>query len=408
VIMKLFKPVLAGALLVASPEVPAFAQNYPQQSYQGQQGYQDPAAYQARDSQQQLENLVAPIALYPDALLSQVLVASTYPQQLAEASQWLAQTGNIQGQQRLEAAQQQNWDPSVQALVAFPDVLQRLTQDPRWTADLGNAFLNNEADVMNAVQDLRKRAQQSGRLQSTPQQTVNVENYNGERAIEIVPANPEVVYVPVYNPAYIWGPPAYGYYPSLYYPSVGFGFGGGVSIGAFFGGYRGGFGSWGWGPNWHNRTVIVNNDFFYRNRFNSYRDGRYAAGSNVWRHDPSRGSAFVSGNAGRQPTYGPGNYNQQTLQPGFRPEQRQNPQYQAPADRYTRQFGNQAPQQLYAQPRYSPQQPRTFQQTQQRQLERPRSFQQPAPQQSSRPNFSQPQGQRVEQRGSGSSDWGRR
>jgi Protein of unknown function (DUF3300) len=404
VTMKWFKPVLAGALLVASPEVPAFAQYGPQPGY---------AAYQAQDSQQQLENLVAPIALYPDALLSQVLVASTYPQQLAEASQWLAQTGSMQGQQRLEAAQQQSWDPSVQALVAFPDVLQRLTQDPRWTADLGNAFLNNEAGVMNAVQDLRERAQQSGRLQSSPQQTVNVENYNGERAIEIVPANPEVVYVPVYNPAYIWGPPAYGYYPSLYYPSVGFGFGGGVSIGAFFGGYRGGFGSWGWGPNWHNRTVIVNNDFFYRNRFSGYRDGRYATGSNVWRHDAYRGNAPGSSYAARQPNYGPGNYSQQPVQSGFRPEQRQKPQYQAPADRSTRQFSNQAPQQPYSQPRYSPpqaaQQPRAFQQAPQQQFAQPRSFQQPAPQQQySRPHFSQSQAPQFEERGSGRPDSGRK
>jgi hypothetical protein len=391
--MKWFQPVLAGALLVASPEVPALAQ------YGQQPAYQDPAAYQTQDSQQQLENLVAPIALYPDALLSQVLVASTYPQQLAEASQWLAQAGYLQGQQRLEAAQQQNWDPSVQALVAFPDVLQRLTQDPRWTADLGNAFLNNQAAVMNAVQDLRQRAQQSGRLQSTPQQTVNIENNSGEQSIDIVPANPEVVYVPVYNPAYIWGPPAYGYYPSLYYPSVGFGFGGGVSIGAFFGGYRGGFQSWGWGPNWHNRTVVVNNDFFYRNRFNGYRDGRYATGSNVWRHDAYRGNAPVSGYAGRQPNYSPGNYNQQTVQPGFRPEQRQSPQYQAP-------------QQQYAQPRYTPPQPvqpRAFQQAPQQQFTQPRSFQQPAPQQQySRPQFSQPQAQGFQQHGSGRSDWGQR
>jgi len=224
----IYKSVLAGALLMAVSATANFGQYYPQPSYQNQGGVAP-----------QLDNLVAPVALYPDSLLSQVLVACTYPQQLSAASQWLSQAGYLQGEQRLQAAQQQNWDPSVQALVAFPDVLQRLTQDPQWTSELGNTFLNDQAAVMNAVQEMRERAQQSGRLQSTPQQTANIENYGGERAIEIVSANPEVIYVPSYDPAYIWGAPAYGYYPSLSYPSWGFGFGGGIALGGFFGGYHG-------------------------------------------------------------------------------------------------------------------------------------------------------------------------
>ena len=123
-------------------------------------------------SPEQLDTLLAPIALYPDSLLSQVLVASTYPLEVVEAAQWLAQNRNLQGQQLVDAARQQNWDASIQALVVFPDVLNRLNSDIQWTTDLGNAFLAQQADVMNAVQRLRARAQAAGRLGSNPQQTV--------------------------------------------------------------------------------------------------------------------------------------------------------------------------------------------------------------------------------------------
>ncbi len=304
------RTVLAGAFLIASTGMPAFGQNYPPQGYQYPEGYQSPQGYQDQYGGQQLGNLLAPIALYPDSLLSQVLVAATFPQQIADASQWLSQFGYLQGEARLEAARQQNWDASVQALVAFPDVLQRLAQDPQWTSELGNAFLNNQAAVMSAVQDLRVRAQQAGRLQSTPQQVVNVENYGGERVIDIVPTNPEVVYVPTYDPAYIWGAPAYGYYPSLYYPTYGFGFGSGIAIGAFFGGGYGGFGHWGWGSNWREHRVTYDRDFFSRNRFNSYRDGgRNFAGQRF------SGQNYAGQNYGRQSfagqSYGAQSYNRQ-------------------------------------------------------------------------------------------------
>ena len=119
-----------------------------------------------------MDNLVAPVALYPDPLLGQVLAASTYPLEIAEAQQWLQRNGNLQGTQRMDAARQQNWDPSVQALVAFPDVLALLGNDLRWTTDLGNAFLAQQNDVMAAVQAMRARAQSNGRLQTTPQQVV--------------------------------------------------------------------------------------------------------------------------------------------------------------------------------------------------------------------------------------------
>jgi hypothetical protein len=155
----------------------------------------------------QLENLVAPIALYPDPLLGQVLAASTYPLEVVQAQQWAQQNSNLQGEQLMNAARQQNWDPSVQALIAFPDVLTTLTRDVQWTTDLGNAFLAQQTDVMAAVQRMRLRAMRNGKLRSTPQENVTTQTQDGQSAVVIEPANPQVIYVPTYNPAYIWGPP---------------------------------------------------------------------------------------------------------------------------------------------------------------------------------------------------------
>jgi hypothetical protein len=218
---------------------------------------------------QQLDTLVAPVALYPDRLLSQIMAASTYPLEIAEANQWLQQNRNLQGPQLVDAARQQNWDPSVQALVVFPDVLNNLASDIRWTTDLGNAFLAQQADVMAAVQRMRAQASASGKLRSNGQQTVTTEQQGDQSAIDIQPANPEVVYVPYYNPAYIWGPPAYGYYPPWDYADLGFGygygFGPGIYIGGFFGGL--GWGGWGWGFNWFHHGIFLNAGFFGRYGF---------------------------------------------------------------------------------------------------------------------------------------------
>jgi hypothetical protein len=243
-------------------------------------------------SQDQLANMVAPVALYPDSLLSQVLVAATYPLEIAEAAQWLQENRNLQGSQLVEAARQQNWDASIQALVVFPDVLNRLNSDIRWTTDLGNAFLAQQADVMNAVQDMRAQARSQGKLRSNPQEIITDQTQGGRTVIEIQPADPQVVYVPSYNPEYIWGPPAYGYYPPLYYPEVGFGFGfgPGIYIGSFFGGL--GWGGWGWGPNWFSCGIVQNNYFFNRYGFNrfhgrGFEGGRgFGGGRGAWAHDP--------------------------------------------------------------------------------------------------------------------------
>jgi hypothetical protein len=267
-------------LLLLSPSgAPLFAQDPvpPAQSPASQQPVQPLTP-------DQLNTLVAPIALYPDNLLSQVLVAATYPLEIVEAEQWLKQNRNLQGSQLMDGARQQNWDPSIQALVIFPDVIGRLSSDIRWTADLGNAFLAQQVDVMNAVQRLRAKARAAGKLNSNAQETVTTQLQGDQSAIEIEPADPQVIYVPQYNPEYIWGSPAWGYYPPLYYPAFGFGFGPGIFLGGFFGGL--GWGGWGWGPNWFNCTIFTNNFFFNRFGFRGFHSGAGFPGKGIWAHNP--------------------------------------------------------------------------------------------------------------------------
>ena len=278
-----------GSLVMLAP---AFGQNAPPPyDQQGvQQGSQQPQQNAPLMTPEQLDTVVAPIALYPDPMLGQVLAASTYPLEVVEAQQWLQQNSNLHGQDLLNAARQQNWDPSVQALVAFPDILTLLNRDVRWTGDLGNAYLAQQQDVMNAVQRMRFRARQNGRLESTPQQTVTTQSQNGQDAVVIEPANPQEVYVPSYNPDYVWGPPDYGYYPPLGYPSdaFGFGFGPGIYLGGFYPSWAGiGWGGlgWGWGCGWFGtRGIYVNNFFFSRYGFrgNGFYNG---IGRFAWQHD---------------------------------------------------------------------------------------------------------------------------
>lgn len=243
-------------------------------------------------SPDQLSGLVAPIALYPDPLISQILVAATYPLELVQASQWLQRNSGLQGQDLAQAAQQQNWDASVQALVAFPSVLRRLSEDINWTTDLGNAFLAQQGDVMDAIQRMRRQAEQAGKLRSTDQMRVVDTEDAGAPVVELVPANPAVIYVPEYDPAWIWGPPLWYPYPRWYWPArpmfgpgVYFGFGGGIAVGAFFGGgWGGGWGGYGWHPGWGSHTVIVNNTFIHRNNFNTVNITN-VHNTSVWSHD---------------------------------------------------------------------------------------------------------------------------
>ncbi|MGA8577992.1 MAG: DUF3300 domain-containing protein [Bryobacteraceae bacterium] len=256
---------------------------------------------------QQLDDLVAPVALYPDPLLGQVLAASTYPVELMEAQQWLQAHSNLQGQQLMDAARQQNWDASVQALAAMPDVLARLTENIQWTTDLGNAFLAQQADVMHAVQRMRERAQANGKLQSTPQETVTTQDQGGQSAIEIEPANPQVIYVPTYDPEYVWGPPTWGFYPPLYYPDYGYWFGPGIDIGLCFGGWGWGgwgWGAWGWGPNWFGGGLFINAGFFHHYGFQGYGFGGGFGGRMAWMHDPAHRMGAAYSNSRLNARYG--------------------------------------------------------------------------------------------------------
>jgi hypothetical protein len=222
----------------------------------------------AKLSGDQLESLVAPIALYPDALLAQCLVASTYPVELIQAQQWVAKNPSLKGDALSNAAMKQDWDPSIQALTGIPDALKMMTQDIKWTVDVGNAFLAQQSDVMDAVQRLRTKAKDGGKLESTEQQKVETRVVEQKQVIVIEQSSPDVIYVPSYSPTVIWGAPAYYPWPPLYYPpyygGAWFAWGAGVAIGI---GIAGGWGC-GWG---HNDITINNNNNFNRNEINHNR-----------------------------------------------------------------------------------------------------------------------------------------
>jgi hypothetical protein len=247
----------------------------------------------ARIPAEQLDSLVAPIALYPDPLLAQVLAASTYPLEIVQLQQWLEKNKGLKDQALVNAVEKQPWDSSVQAMAPLPDLVKRLADDVQWTTDLGNAFLAQQSDVMDAVQRMRQKAQAKGNLQTTEQMKVETKVIENKSVIVVEPASPEVVYVPSYNPTVVYGapPPAYPY-PPVYYPPVGYyaagmaiTFGLGVAMGAAWGG---GWGNCGWGSN---NDININNS----NNFNSNRNvnrGGNRGGSGNWQHNPQhRGGA---------------------------------------------------------------------------------------------------------------------
>src|SRR5580692_2584905 len=169
----------------------------------------------------QLDSLVAPIALYPDALLSQTLVASTYPLEIVQLKQWLDQHKDLKGKALADAALKQDWDPSIQALAGLPDLVKQLADNIKWTTDLGNAFLAQQSDVMDAVQRMRKKAEGAGNLKSSEQQKVETKVVESKQVVIIEQASPEIVYVPSYNPTVVYGAPVYPY-PPIAYPPPGY------------------------------------------------------------------------------------------------------------------------------------------------------------------------------------------
>ena len=240
----------------------------------------------------ELDSLVAPVALYSDELLAQTLAASTYPLEVIQLQQWMDQNKNLEGTALADAAAKQPWDPSVQGLVAFPDVVQRMAGNIQWTTDLGNAFLDQQSDVMDAIQRMRAKAQGTGNLKTSSQQTVETKTVEGGRqVITVEPANPERVYVPSYDPAVVYGPaePAYPYYNYTYpgyVPGTALAWGAGVALTAAA------WGSWGgyWGHcDWNHGDVTINNYNNFNKNYNknvnkNVSGTRTAQGA--WQHNP--------------------------------------------------------------------------------------------------------------------------
>src|SRR5580658_6589070 len=269
--------VLAFALLLPIlPQTVSAAQEQDQDAQAPAQTSQAPPYTQ--QTADQLQQLVAPIALYPDSLVAQVLAASTFPAEIVEADRWVQANPDLKGDALAKAVDQQTWDPSVKALCAFPTVLGNMDKNISWTSSLGDAYYNQEQGVMDAIQVMRQKAQQAGNLKDTPQQTVQTQGSD----IVIQPAQPDVVYVPAYDPWLVYGYPVVawpGWYP---YPGIWIGgpsiFWGGIGFGiGFWGGYGWGWGHWGVG--WGGRGVIYNNNRYdsrsntFYNRNNYYRGG---------------------------------------------------------------------------------------------------------------------------------------
>lgn len=246
-------------------------------------------------SKPQIEALVAPIALYPDALLAQVLMASTYPLEVVQAARWAKANPKVTGKALEDAMQQQPWDPSVKSLTAVPQVLAMMNDKLDWTQQLGDAFLGQREDVMKAVQELRAKAKAAGTLSSSPQQTVTSTTSGSTTYIVIEQASPEVVYVPVYNPTVVYGAWAYPAYPPTYWYPPGYvasnllWFGVGVAVGSAI---------WG-GCNWGHYDVDI--DIHHYNQFN-----RTTINQNNWRHDPGHRRAVPYSNPSVAGRYGKG------------------------------------------------------------------------------------------------------
>jgi hypothetical protein len=273
-------PLMALALSFA-----AWPQNVAAQSTGDQQ-----AQSYRQQTPEQLQQLVAPIALYPDSLVSQILAASTFPEQVVEADRWVQANPDLKGDDLGQAVDQQPWDPSVKALTGFPSVLGNMDKNLAWTSSLGDAYYNQQQDVVDAVQVMRRRAQEAGNLKTTPQQTVTEQ----DSTINIEPPTPDVVYVPAYDPWVVYGDPIVawpGWYP---YPGIWYG-GPYLSFGPAFGiGWYRGYG-WGWhhwGFDWRDRYVIHDHDRYYS------RSNTFYNRNNFYRERGERGGGFGRGRDG--------------------------------------------------------------------------------------------------------------
>jgi hypothetical protein len=245
-------PILSGCLLLSS--IPnAFA-------YQITTPAAQPAPQAVQQSPEQLRQLVAPIALYPDPLIGQILAAATYPTEVVEADKWMQQHQGLTGDALAKEVDQQSWDPSVKALIQFPAVLANMSQNLAWTSELGDAYVNQSQDLTQTIQNLRHLAKDAGNLRPTSQENVTTDG----DTIDIEPVSTDEVYVPEYDPWQVYGDalpafPGWAPYPGLYLYGPGIGFGLGFGIG-LFAGYGWGWNHW--GCDWHHGAVLYNHDRF--------------------------------------------------------------------------------------------------------------------------------------------------
>ena len=248
---------------------------------------------------EELDGLVAPIALYPDALVAQVLGAATFPYEIVDAVVWLKQNSSLSGESLMKAVDQQSWDPAVKALTQFPTVLDNLAKNLAWTSSLGEASATQQQDVMDAIQRMRAKAYAAGNLKSSSEIKVVQES---PQTIIIQPANPQIVYVPAYNPTVIYGAPVVvpGYSSADVAAAAIISFGAGIAVGAMISGGCCGWG-WGyWGTSWHSHTIVYNRNIY--------------VGNSYWRGGYYGGAYRPPGYPGyRPPGYRPPSY------PGYRP-----------------------------------------------------------------------------------------
>jgi hypothetical protein len=255
---------------------------------------------------EQLDALVAPIALYPDTLLAEILMASTYPLEVVEAERWVKANKNLSGADLKAAVDKQKWDDSLKSLAATPSVLEMMSSKLDWTQQLGNAVLAQQADVMDAIQRMRARAQANNKLESTPQQTVVTQQQGGKQVIVIEPTQPDTIYVPYYDPGVVYGAWPYPAYPPYYFGwpgyigagviATGLAFGAGYALGRWVsGGLR-----WGGGCNWGNNNINVNRAVNVNN---------VNIGNKSWTHNSVHRQGVRYANANVAQKYGGGRNN---------------------------------------------------------------------------------------------------
>jgi len=325
---------IAGVALLSSGSATLLAQTQPATEPAVQEST-TPAPEAPKIPNDQLDSLVSPIALYPDPLLAQTLAASTYPLEVIQLQQWLAKNPRLKDKALADAVAKQNWDPSIQSMAALPDVVKQLAENIAWTSDLGNAFLAQQSDVMDAVQRMRAKAQGAGNLKASKEQKVESKQVEGKTVVVIEQADPKVVYVPSYNPTAVYGPPVYPY-PSIYYPPYVAGrllaFGTGVAIGAAWGN-----GGWGYGCGWGNNNVNVNVNNFNKNTINNVNRNNInnvnrtnvnnvKGSGNTWQHNSQhRGGAPYSNKSTAQKYGGTTRTNQVSQRPSQTNSVRQQP-----------------------------------------------------------------------------------